>query len=227
MKPTFCTKNEQPREKFIQQGKKALTDRDLLAILLRTGIKGYSVLEIADLVLQQLPQENIYYLGEISIHDLCKIHGIGRDKAITLCAAVELGRRIVKQRVKKNSPDFNHPDCIAEYLMEDMRYLPQERFIAAFLSTKNRLICIQTISIGSLNMSVAKARDVFRMALQYNAAAVILAHNHPSGDPEPSPDDIAITKRIAEAGNIMGIPVLDHIIIGDGDFVSLCRRGYL
>ena len=108
-----------------------------------------------------------------------------------------------------------------------MRFLPQEQFAAVYLSTKNQLIAVRTLTIGTLNASLAKAREVFRLAIQYNAAAVVLLHNHPSGDPEPSPEDIAVTHHIAKAGEIMEIPVLDHIIIGDGHFVSLCERGYI
>ena len=108
-----------------------------------------------------------------------------------------------------------------------MRFLPQESFCAVYLSTKNQLIAHQTLSVGTLDASLAKARDVFRWALRYNAASVVLLHNHPSGDPEPSREDIAVTQHIARAGEIMEIPVLDHIIIGDGVYVSLCERGYI
>lgn len=220
-------KSEKPREKFVAQGAHALTDQDLLAILLRTGTKGHSVLEVSRELLRSMPGENVYYLSEASVTDLCAVHGIGMDKAVTICAAVELGRRISKQRVKRNAPDFSTPEAIAEYVMEDMRFLPQEQFAAVYLSTKNQLIAVRTLTIGTLNASLAKAREVFRQAIQYNAAAVVLLHNHPSGDPEPSPEDIAVTQQIARAGDIMEIPVLDHIIIGDGQFVSLCERGYI
>lgn len=111
--------------------------------------------------------------------------------------------------------------------MEDMRCLKQERFSAIYLSSKNKLIAVRELTVGTINASLAKAREVFRYALQYNAAAIVLAHNHPSGDPEPSRDDIAVTRYIAEAGRIMEIPVLDHIIIGDGIYVSLCERGLI
>ncbi|KMO87338.1 DNA repair protein RadC [Megasphaera cerevisiae DSM 20462] len=218
---------EKPREKFLCHGPQSVTDQDLLAILLRTGIKGHSVLDISRSMIRSLPGENIYYLSESSVNDLCCIHGVGRDKAVTVCAAIELGRRIARQRVKQRAPDFSTPEAIAEYVMEDMRFLPQERFAAVYLSTKNQLITYQTLTIGTLNASLAKARDVFRFAIRYNAAAIVLIHNHPSGNPEPSKDDILVTQNIAEAGRVMDIPVLDHIIIGDGTFVSLCERGYL
>ncbi|MCH4188004.1 MAG: DNA repair protein RadC [Megasphaera sp.] len=219
--------SEKPREKFLRQGARTVTDQELLAILLRTGTKGHSVLDVSRDVMRSLPGENLYYLSEAGIDDLCRIHGIGMDKAITICAAIELGRRISRQRVKQLAPDFSSPSAIADYVMEDMRFLPQEQFSAVFLSTKNQLITCQTLTIGTINASLAKARDVFRLALRYNAAAIVLVHNHPSGNPEPSREDIAVTRRIAEAGSMMEIPILDHIIIGDGTYVSLCERGYL
>lgn len=218
---------EKPREKFLRHGPRALTDAEILAILLRTGTQGHSVLDVARSVLSALPGENIGNLGGITVEELRRIHGIGTDKAITLCAAVELGRRIVRCRVRRDNPDFSSPQAIAEYVMEDMRFLPQERFAAVFLSTKNQLLCIRTLTVGTINASLARSRDVFRLALQCNAASVVLLHNHPSGNPEPSREDIEVTQQMAEAGQIMEIPVLDHIIIGDGTFVSLCERGYL
>ena len=218
---------ERPREKFWHQGAAAVTDQDLLAILLRTGVKGRSVMDIARDVLRSLPGENLYYLSEVGAGDLCAVRGVGVDKAVTLCAAVELGRRISRQRVKQNAPDFSTPRSIAEYVMEDMRHLRQEQFCAAYLSAKNRLIAVRTLTVGTLNTSLAQAREVFRLAIQYNAAAVVLLHNHPSGDPAPSHDDVAVTHKIVRAGQIMEIPVLDHIIIGDGTFASLCELGYV
>lgn len=218
---------EKPHEKFLAAGPQGVTDQDLLAILLRTGTKGESVLDVARHILQTLPEENVYYLGETDVHALCGLRGIGTDKAVTVCAAVELGRRIARQRVKKNAPDFSSPETIASYVMEDMRCLRQEKFSAMYLSSKNKLIAIRDLTVGTINASFAKSREVFRYALEYNAAAIVLMHNHPSGDPEPSKDDIRVTRYIAEAGRIMEIPVLDHIIIGDGIYVSLCKRGYI
>ena len=151
----------------------------------------------------------------------------GKNSSVTVCAAVELGRRISRQHVKEAAPDFSTPQAIAGYVMEDLRFLPQEQFGAVYLSTKNQLIAYRTLTIGTINASLAKSREVFRYALRYNAAAVVLVHNHPSGNPEPSHEDIVVTQRIADAGQIMEIPVLDHIIIGDGTFVSLCERGYV
>lgn len=218
---------ERPRERFFYHGAAAVSDQDLLAILLRTGTKGQSVLDVSRCILRTLPEENIYYLGETDVRRLCTVKGIGRDKAVTLCAAIELGKRIARQRVKANARDFSSPSTVAEYVMEDMRCLGQEKFSALYVSSKNKLIALRELTSGTLNESLAKARDVFRYALEYNAAAVILIHNHPSGDPTPSKEDIKATQCIAEAGRVMGIPVLDHIIIGDGTYVSLCERGYI
>lgn len=220
-------RQDKPREKFLRHGPEGLSDHEIVAILLRTGIKGKSVLDVSRELIRGLPGENIYYLSEANTSDLCAVPGIGLDKAVTIGAAVELGRRIARQRVKQSAPDFSSPQAIAEYVMEDMRFLSQESFCAVYLSTKNQLIARQTLSIGTIDASFAKARDVFRWALRYNAASVVLLHNHPSGDPEPSREDIAVTQHIARAGEVMEIPVLDHIIIGDGVFVSLCERGYI
>ena len=129
--------------------------------------------------------------------------------------------------MKLHAPDFSMPKAVADYLMEEMRRLKQEEFRAVFLTSKNQLITVKTLTKGTINASLAKSREVFKMALQYNAAAVILVHNHPSGDPEPSRDDISVTQKIFQAGQVMEIPILDHIIIGDGTFTSLCELGYI
>lgn len=191
---------EKPREKFLHHGPAGVTDQDLLAILLRTGVKGRSVMEVSRDMLRKLPEENLYYLGEASVADLKTVRGVGADKAITVCAAIELGKRISRLHVKRHYQDFSTPKAIADYVMEDMRFLHQEQFMAAYLSTKNQLISMKTLTIGSINASIAQARDVFRYAIRYNAAAVILLHNHPSGDPEPSREDISVTQRIADTG---------------------------
>ena len=225
VQPMACC--EKPREKFLQQGAQAVTDQDLLAILLRTGVKGHSVLDVSRSLLRSLPGENLYYLSEASVADLCAIRGVGADKAVTICAAVELGRRIARQRVKQNAPDFSTPQSIAEYVMEDMRFLPQEQLRAVYLSTKNQLIAVRTLTIGTINSSLAKSREVFRFAIQYNAAAVVLVHNHPSGDPVSQQ-----RRHRRDQANRPGRPHHGnsrprHIIIGDGIFTSLCELGYV
>lgn len=209
------------QEKMKEYGMKTLSNKELISLI----IKGKNVIKTSDKVMESLPQQKLCYLSDKPVEELTAI--IGEKSAFALCAAVELGRRINKEQAMLQSPDFSSPENVATYLMEDMRHLKQECFVAVYLSTKNRLICTKTLTVGTLNASFAKSREVFRYALQYNAAAVILLHNHPSGDPEPSHEDIKVTNQIAEAGQIMEIPVLDHIVIGDGIYVSLCERGYL
>lgn len=215
------------QEKMKTYGANILTDSELISLIIGNIGRMENAVEVADKIIKSMPQQKIYYLGETCVEDLTDVKGIGEKSALALCAAVELGRRMSRQSAKRTAPDFSTPDAVAGYLMEDMRYLSQEHFGAVYLSTKNQLISYRTLSIGSIDASLAKGRDVFKYALRYNAAAVILVHNHPSGNPEPSKDDIRVTQKISEAGTIMEIPVLDHIIIGDGIFVSLCERGYV
>nr|WP_115311139.1 DNA repair protein RadC [Veillonella criceti] len=217
---------QQPREKFFQLGPNNVSTEELLAILLRTGRPGASVLELAKEVLHTV-QHGAYGLNEITVQGLQTIKGIGRDKAVTVCAAIELGRRLGQLKVKQRYEDFSNPKAVASYVMERLRYEKEEHVCAAFLNCKNKLITIDTMSIGGLTGSLAEQRTVFRQALQANAASLILIHNHPSGDATPSEDDVTITKVFIKAGLVMGIPVLDHIIIGDGIYTSLCEKGLL
>lgn len=205
-------------EEIRMNGCGSLNDEQLLEMLIGEG---------AHEVLEELPLGDIYYLGESNVNELSKAYNVGNVKAAKLLSAVELGRRISKRKVKMQAPDFSTPKAVADYVMEDMRHLPQEEFRAVYLTTKNQLIAVKTLTIGTINASLAKSREVFRYALQYNASAAILVHNHPSGNPEPSHEDIVVTQRIADAGQIMEIPILDHVIIGDGTYVSLCERGYI
>lgn len=178
-------------------------------------------------IVEELPFEGLAALGDTELLQLIKGEMAGEKAKIALAAAVELGKRISEVKWKQTAPDFSTPQAIAGYVMEDMRHLREEHFRGVYLTSKNQLIACKELSIGSLTASLAKAREVFRQALVYNAAAVVIVHNHPSGNPEPSQEDIAVTLRIAEAGQVMEIPVLDHIIIGDGTYVILCERGYL
>lgn len=221
------TTTNEIREKMAKYGENTLTDAELLSLLVGNGVKNQSSLDIAKSILEDLPKRNLSYLPERGTDDFKAVYGIGDKGAGVLVAAIELGKRIAREQVKSSLPDFSTPTAVAHYVMEDMRHLGQEQFCVALLNTKNGLIAVKTLSKGSLNMSLAKARDVFKEALRYNAAAVILIHNHPSGNPEPSQEDIVVTKRIASAGDAMEIPVYDHIIIGDGTFTSLSERGYL
>lgn len=218
---------EKPREKFASLGAKNVTEAELIAILLRTGMKGHSVLEVAREVLRRLKSRGVYGLGDMSYEELMEIPGIGQDKAITLCAAVELGRRIVKSRIKEEQLDFSKPEAIASYVMEEYRHYREERFGVAFLSTKNTLMGVYEVSRGALDRTLVDPRVLFTQALLHKAARLVLIHNHPSGDPQPSKEDILLTKRVYQGGQILGIEVLDHIIIGDGTYCSLFEEGYL
>ncbi len=215
-----------PRERFIEKGAQSVSTDELLAILLRTGYKGKSVLALAKQVIEEL-QDGAYGLNSITPQRLRRIKGIGKEKAVTICAAVELGRRLGEMAVKQHYADFSSPQAVASYVMERMRYEPQEHFVVALLNAKNKLIKIETISKGGLTASLAEQRMVFRKAVEANAAAMVLIHNHPTGDPTASEEDIGVTRTFVKAGKLMGIPILDHIIIGDGIYTSLCEEGYV
>lgn len=214
---------DRPRERLLRQGAMSLSNQELLAILLRTGTKEESVLALANRVLSTF--ERLHHLKHATIEEMIAIKGIGEVKAIQILAAIELGRRLSQ---KQNDDKFTvrSPQDAAAYLMPDMASLSQEHFVALFLNVKNQIMHKKTIFIGSLNASIVHPREIFREAVKRSAASIICAHNHPSGIPTPSPEDIEVTKRIQEAGFIIGIELLDHIIIGDHQFISLKEKGY-
>ncbi|GLB58370.1 RadC family protein [Cytobacillus sp. NCCP-133] len=216
--------DERPRERFMQSGPQSLSNHELIAILLRTGTKDESVLQLANRVLTQF--EGLRLLKDASLDEITAIKGIGAAKAIQLLAAVEIGRRI-SNLTYDDRYIIRSPEDGANYVMNDMRFLSQEHFVCLYLNTKNQVIHKQTIFIGSLNASIVHPREVFKEAFRRSAASIICIHNHPSGDPTPSREDIEVTKRLAESGRIIGIDVLDHLIIGENKFVSLKEKGYL
>ncbi|GGH68657.1 UPF0758 protein YsxA [Compostibacillus humi] len=227
MKPLMIKdvpKEERPRERLLAVGAENLSNQELLAILLGSGTKQESVMELAKHILMHF--EGLKLLKDATIEELIAIKGIGYAKGILILAAIELGRRMHQYRPTENYT-IRSPEDGADYIMEDMRLLKQEHFVALFLNTKNQVIHRQTIFIGSLNASIVHPREVFREAIKRSAASIIVAHNHPSGDPTPSQEDIQVTKRLADTGKLIGIEVLDHLIIGDGKFVSLKEKGYL
>lgn len=228
--PSLCVKDmfpyQRPREKFVSVGAEHMAMEELIAILLRTGYKGTSALSLAKQVIQFFP-DGVYGLNHMTVKELESIKGIGTDKAIALCAAVELGRRLGQLKVKQDYEDFSNPEAVAKYVMERLRHKTEEHVWVALLNAKNKLIKVEEISSGGLTSSYAEQRSVFRRAIACNAAAIILIHNHPSGDSKASPEDIRMTKLFCEAGQVMGIPVLDHVIIGDQEFTSLCSEGLL
>ena len=198
------------------------SNAELLAILLRTGTKNESAIDIAYKLLKH--QEGIGFILENKAEELSSIHGIGPAKAAQLKAAVELGRRLATQTYKKEIFIRCSKDA-SNIVMEDMRYLKKEYMKAILLNIKCGLVGIEEISVGSINSSIVHPREVFVPAIKRSCASVILVHNHPSGDPTPSQEDINITKRLVEGGKILGIEVVDHIIIGDGKYVSLKDKG--
>ncbi|OEF98109.1 hypothetical protein BHF71_03225 [Vulcanibacillus modesticaldus] len=217
-------KDERPRERMIRFGPQSLSNVELLAILLRTGSSNESVFQLAQKVLSEL--ETLQNLNDVTLEELTKIKGIGPAKAIQIKGAIELGRRVVKS-IPQDKIQIRSPRDVANFILEDMKHLKQEHFIALLLDTKNQIIAKETISIGSLNSSIVHPREVFKPAIKKSVSAIIVVHNHPSGDPTPSKEDIEVTNRLVEAGNILGIDLLDHVIIGDSRYISLKDRGML
>ncbi|MFJ5621759.1 DNA repair protein RadC [Peribacillus loiseleuriae] len=217
-------KDERPRERFIQNGPQSLSNQELLAILLRTGTKDESVLQLANRLISTF--EGLRMLKDASIDEITAIKGIGEAKAIQILASVELGKRITQLNYQDRYV-IRSPEDGANYCMEEMRFLSQEHFITLYLNTKNQVLHKQTIFIGSLNASIVHPREVYKEAFRRSAASILCLHNHPSGDPSPSREDIEVTKRLVECGKIIGIELLDHIIIGEHKFVSLKEKGYL
>ncbi len=213
-------KEERPREKLIQRGAASLSDTELLAILLRTGTSSVSVLHLAEEVLAKYQDKGLVSIMNISPQEIASVHGVGLAKAATIVAAVELGRRL-STRAAQKLEKIEGPEDVARYASPLLRFEQKEHFLVMLLDVRNRVLAMPTISIGSLTASVAHPREIFREAIRYSAANMILIHNHPSGDPTPSREDIQITKQMMKAGEIMGIPVLDHIIIAGDGFLSL------
>lgn len=220
--------SERPYEKMESAGPEALSNAELLAIIIRTGIQNETSVELAQRLLTMDEEgSGLSFLYDMSLEELQGIHGIGRVKAIQIKAVMELSKRIASSFAAGGRVTVKSPQDISRLFMEEMRHLKKEVFKAIFLNTKNHVIKSTNISIGSLTASIVHPREVFKEAVKVGCAAVIFLHNHPSGDPEPSSEDIETTKRLMSAGNILGIKVLDHIIIGDGKFVSLKEKGFM
>ncbi len=215
---------DRPRERLISQGAASLSNQELIAILLRTGTKEESVLVLANRILSSF--DKIQDLKDATIEEMMSVKGVGKAKAVQLLAAVEIGKRLFRKH-SDGRYTIRSPEDAASYLMTDMSSLSQEHFVVLFLNVKNEVLHKQTVFIGSLNASIVHPREIFREAVKRSAASIICAHNHPSGNPSPSPEDIEVTKRLIEAGSIMGIEILDHVIIGDHKFISLKEKGYM
>jgi len=213
---------ERPRERMQQYGPEALSTAELLAIVLRVGSRGESAVRMAERLLSQFG--GLAGLARARIPQLSALPGMGLAKACQVKAAFELGKRLATS-VEGPRPTVTSTDQAARLVMEELRYREQECLAAIFLDIRNQVIRIQTLSVGTLTGSVAHPREIFREALAHGAAHLIVCHNHPSGDPSPSQDDIALTQRLKQAGELMGVSLLDHIIIGSGRYVSLKEAG--
>ncbi|MBU3803372.1 MAG: DNA repair protein RadC [Candidatus Cellulosilyticum pullistercoris] len=220
---------EMPYEKFEKYGLEALTNSDLLAILLRTGTKEMNVKQLAQYLLAYSTKgqkSSLISLYEFSYEQLQGIKGIGKIKALQIMSLLELSKRIAKERHEPNTK-ISSPRILSQYFMEALRHEQKECFIVTFLDAKCKMIGYKMISTGSLTASVVHPREVYKIAIQKSAYSIIVLHNHPSGDPSPSKEDIQITERLKKVGELIGIPLLDHIIIGDGIYKSLKEESYL
>lgn len=219
--------SERPYEKCEQYGPSSLSDAELLAVMLKTGTKNLRVMDLAFHILNaSSTYPGLKGLNYLSYTDLVKLHGVGRVKAIQILCLTELTKRMAKD-IQKDSIKLTSPDTVANYYMQDMRHLSREQVLLVMLDSKNKILKDMVISAGTINSSIMPAREVFVEALRCEAVHIIVIHNHPSGDPTPSNEDIRVTKRIKEAGNLIGISLMDHIIIGDNKYISLKEQGLL
>ena len=226
-------RGDRPRERLTRLGPEALSNAELVAILLRTGTSGASALDVAHRVLALGQQEGAPRSGEpdqglrrlvvSTVDELRLVPGVGAAKAALLKAAVELGKRIAVASTTRNI--VRSPRDVSGLVMEDMRYLDREQFRIVLLDAKNHVLGVRIVSVGSLSSSIVHPREIFKEAIARSAAAIILVHNHPSGDPTPSQEDLEVTRRLVEAGRLLGIEVLDHVVVGDNRYVSFKEKG--
>jgi DNA repair protein RadC len=212
---------DKPRERMAALGSSALSSRELLAILLRVGTKGENVLNMADRLLNSYG--GLQGLHSASFAELCAEHGMGVSKTAQLKAALELGHRLKLEELKEK-PVINSPGDVADLVMHELSAARQEHLWVLMLNTRNHVLNIQRLYTGSLNHSTVRIGEVFEAAIRHKAAGIIVVHNHPSGDPSPSPEDIQLTTALIKAGDLLDIKLLDHIIIGSREFVSLKQR---
>lgn len=214
---------ERPRERLREYGAKHLSNTELIAILLRTGMQGENVLSLSSRLLAKF--KGLAGLGRASFAELCAERGLSEAKACQVMAALELGRRFVSLAPEERMV-ISSPKDVANLVMAEMAAFDQEHLRVVLLNTKNEVLSIQEIYIGNVNSSVVRPGEVLRPAVRDNAPSVIVVHNHPSGDPTPSPEDIAITRELLAAGKLMGIELLDHLVVGSGNrYVSLNEKG--
>lgn len=221
--------SERPRERLAAHGADALKHSELIAILLRTGLKGASALDVAESMLKEFG--TLGNLARADVNSLCKVRGVGRDKAVTLVAAFTLARKMAAE-LREDSPVLDNPEIIANLLREENRNYEVENFQVVLLNTRRKLIRVEKISQGTLDTILVHPREVFKSAISANASAIILVHNHPSGDPTPSEADVKVTRDLIRAGQVLKIEVLDHVILGrktqerKQDYCSLRELGY-
>ncbi len=215
---------ERPRERLLNYGEKALSDAELLAIILRTGDKNNTVYELSQKLL--IDFGSLKKISEVGIGELIKYPGVGITKAIQIKASIELGRRIYSEKKNFFNESITKPEDAFNLFKNDFWDLKEEHLFCAYLDVKNRCLNKILIAKGNLNLVYATPREILKYALQENSAKIILAHNHPSGDISPSEDDIIFTKRIAEAGKIIGLEILDHLIIYNDSYLSLKAKNY-
>jgi DNA repair protein RadC len=219
---TDLDQSERPRERLAKLGPQALSTAELLAILLRVGVMGENAVQVGQRLLQSLG--GLAGLQRASYEEVCSQHGVGPAKAAQIKAAIELGRRLVVEAPEER-PTIHSPADAAALLQYEMSALEQEELRVILLDTRNRVMDITSVYRGSLNSSQVRVGELFKAAIRRNCAALVVVHNHPSGDPAPSPDDIAITRAIVQAGKLLDVDVLDHLVIGRGRYVSLKERG--
>jgi DNA repair protein RadC len=216
--------NERPRERLLHQGAASLSNSELLAIQLRIGTQERSALGLAELLIARLG--GLRGVATATVEELSRVKGIGPAKAAEILAAIELGRR-VHMMVPEDRPTICSPQDVVNLLQSELRDASKEHFKSLLLNAKNQVVKVCTVSVGTLDSSLVHPREVFKDAINASAAAIIVAHNHPSGDPAPSAEDRRITQRLFEAGELLGIDLLDSVIIGDGRWVSLKQLGAL
>ncbi len=214
--------SERPRERLMKLGAEALSAQEILALILGRGTKGESVMVIAQNLIREFG--NLKGIANASVEELMKVKGVGQAKATQLKAAFELGKRLEAPFDEGKKIAVKSPEDVVRLIKTELKDKKKEHFFVILLDTRNQYLGKDKVSVGSLDTSIVHPREVLKPALSLSAASVILVHNHPSGDPEPSEEDIKLTKRLVEAAEIMGIDVLDHIIIGDKKYLSLKAR---
>ena len=214
--------NDRPREKMAANGAAVLTDAELIAILLRTGTAEKSAIDIAS---EMTADGGLYkrLAGITRLNELTNIKGLGQAKAATVLAALEIGRRIASAKPLEKI-HLSCPQDVADFLMPRLRYAAKEQFVVILLNSKNKVIGTEVVSEGSLSSSIVHPREVYAPAMLHHAAAIMVAHNHPSGDPKPSFEDEEVTRMLSCSGKVLGIPMIDHVIIGDGNYYSFLEN---